>query len=438
MNTLPPLSNKFFETHGHFVPGDLSIQYNFPMSFLKEITPTEAGAKYGSTILHEICHYHTFIGTTWGLCHIRYLRSWVDLGCQVLEEKVIPAFRKLSKKIPFPIQSYIKRTMSDPLTKDLLDAFKDFSDYSKWLYFDLGFCHHLELPTGKRVYLPSMMIDENKHVPYGSNWLLETAARIEDRMRWDDFEFKRWPFSQYYDFIWMYTKAIGLSNPLYTLVAIDLALNPTLPLRQSEVRFPLEDRLASMRFKGIINTFYTWNEENSLPVCPENIKGEWKRDDFDCFYTDLEKKICEVSGWDTSVEAMEQLYNSDDPWEKCGVNRTHMEQTINLRKTHPSIFAIQTLSDVTNKLMYDLPPYLIIYSDGGLTTIKDQELGTFENIQRLKKAIVEQLICETESSDYFCPFCRRSILRNGHYKDCVEDKYWNALNFKFEEFERII
>jgi hypothetical protein len=178
---LPSLAQHLMKTYGSFVPGDISVRLNFAESvFTDPSHPDHPIAR--TTWIHESHHYKLMVGTTWGLTHLRYTRSWANLGVVLLAEQIVPAFRERGELVPYPLQRFCATHASHPLAPFVLDVMRPFSEYTDSLYYELGLVPSFTA-NGKTIPLPSLSVDENFSVPFGVWWLLETAARVEDRWR---------------------------------------------------------------------------------------------------------------------------------------------------------------------------------------------------------------------------------------------------------------
>jgi hypothetical protein len=328
-----------------------------------------------------------------------------------------------------------------PLTDFVRSTLKPFSDYDDCLKFELGLIPKIKIGD-RHFHLPELGFKgDESGVQIGTWWLLETAARIEDRLRWEDFTFKRWPFQSEYDFIWLWASAAGLPSPLFLLVAIDLALNPVLPYgTSSEEPLPLQARLAHTRFASIMNLLFKWLEDESLPAVPSRIdrEGWYQRNDLDSFFVGLEKRISAATGWATPVEAFRYLSQNLTEWGEYGIKIELIQAVLARRIKNPSIFAFQTIAKSVDHFLTTFPPLFFLFSDGFQSTITDPVEGTIENIRLLRKSIAEQIICDAGHALYICPFCRREIRTAEDHDRCSAEQLfpaaWKPAQFTIEDF----
>lgn len=433
---LPSLAQRLLKTYGSFLPGDISVRVDFPRSaFTDETHPDTAIAH--STLMHELHHHNLIVGTTWGLSHLRYTRSWSNLGAMLLAEKIIPAFRDRGELVPYPLQRFCALNPSHPVAEHVLEVMRPFSQYTECLYFDLGLVPSLTVDDGI-ISLPTLSVSENVSVPFGVWWLLESAARIEDRLRRNDFTENLWPFMPEYDFIWQWAQAIGLASPFYVLAAIDIAMNPVLPYDEGSPALPVSERLAHVRFELITRVLYEWQEKRLLPQPPDIGTDGWvDRGRLDEFVVELQSRICEVTGWATPAQAFRYLTDTTG-WNDYGITLEHIAAVLALRETSPSAFAVQTLSRGFQDFFQKFPPRFVVFNDGWFSTIKDPLEGTLENLRVLRNAVTEQIICESGNDVFVCPFCLKKIRSaSDHYDACSAKIVWPLLaeraTFSIEE-----
>lgn len=422
--------------NGLFVPGDLSVRLGFTLDTLKKSRhQSDPGA--ASTFVHEMHHYHMTVGTTWGLVHLRYIRSWVLLGMKALCDEVVPLFKQHGRKVPFPLLRFCKT--QDPLAKVTRRALHDFFKYTEAIYFELGLLPEIRAGEQETVSLPTLAIDEKTFLPFGTICLYETAARIEDRFRWDDFRFRRWPFRYEYDLLWVWSEAIGIENLLYVLIAIDLALNPVIPLVESEFAqnwvLPFMERSPAYRFDLVMRVLWDWQEKGQLHEGPDLKTRSLNRSTLDGFYDEIVGKLCETLNWKRPVDALSYYNDGPDEWTGHSVGKLHINESIKRRIEHSSIFAVQTLVEPSNALYGALPPFFLMFSDGLITTIKNPVKAAFENRANLAKSIVEQIICGDGPEQFCCPFCM--ALGGQHVNDCGAPQYWSMLGLNLSDFEHL-
>lgn len=418
---------------GYYLPGDLIVRLNCNSEdiWIKETSQINKKVLFNSrTLRHELHHYTTMTGTGWGAVFTRYMRSWVSIGFQTLVNQIIPYFKNKNKLIPFPITKYMKVTENKEDKDFLAKTLFQFIINTQSLYLENGMINSFN-----GIHLP-IIKKGNDAFAYGNRDIIECIARLEDRLWLKDYNYEIYPFQKDYDLIFAYNMVeLGLTHPLYTLFACDIALNNPYPLKNGDKLESLDDRFPPFRLCDIMQHLVDLKSENKLMKLPDGVKG-LKRIEIDKYYLEFQNLICDKFNWKTPVQILRNYLNSDE-WKLQGIRKEHLKTAIELRESYPSIYAFQYLDDVTNDFSLKIQPNAYVFNNGVLTTLTDPETITYENIFRARKAVVEQIICERHPNVFECPLCYRNLLFHKHTEKCGGNIYFEQSGFNFNQFFNI-
>jgi hypothetical protein len=224
-----------------------------------------------------------------------------------------------------------------------------------------------------------------------------------------------------YDYLRLIAYESGIKSPLAMLVAIDVALNPVVPLPDLEDRASLSrfgsyfDVDAAWRYKRIHDVIVGAERRGGLPQAPKGENGFWDRDALNDYYLSVLHCIQQELGFVSPVEALEKIALEDWPTDAgWGVSADHIDLAIQQRRANPSAIAFQTLTHIPTALYKQIPPYFIIFTNGSRRTISDPLRGAIENRAIMRRTVVEQLICDYGQTKYKCPFCQRNLPMESH------------------------
>jgi hypothetical protein len=416
--------------NGEFVPNDLSIRLNIPSSVWQK--KDEMAIEAASVFRHEFHHYNTIVGTTWGIMHVRYSRSLANLALKLIHENIAPLFRSRGQRIPYPLE-LLCNPDSAKFDEDVAKALQPFWIYKSAIDFDLGTIEAFPLDSENSAALPSIQMGQHSKA-FGTLWLVETAARLEDRLIWNDFECRKWHYESKYDFLWIWCRTMGVTDPLLILIALDLALNPVLPLTAQEKSLPFYERLPASRFLRLIDILSGMRLLDFVPQTAVRRGQTFVRGELNAAHSALLNTLCKATEWDHPTTAIKGYLDSDDPWTNWGIRKEYMKLVVKMREQNPSIFAMQHLANPQNRFGTTYPPLWIRFQDAAASTIKDPKIGAMENIEMIKNSIARQIVSRGSYPTYECPFCGRAILRSGDHGQCSAELHSRAIGFEIEDF----
>lgn len=430
---------KFKNVLGLYLPGDLAISLNYPSEYWYNFNSSNHSDEFYTTLVHETHHYNIFTGTSFGNYYTSIKRQWANYGIKgLLRTKEFCQENKI--KFTVPILNWLPY-QNKSIQNEISSFFEMFTFYSKVMYFDLGYKQTIQLKNEiTNAYIP---IGNNQRIYYGAHSIIENAARLEDRLRINDLDYKKIPYDPTYDIHWQYLRMQGF-DPYLSLIMLEMSLNPSIPMYKNVKPLeypPIQELIPSIRLSTIINYIYDDLLKEGLLNVQLGLSSN--RKNFDKLYNLIEDIIVEKTGWKSSIQALEDLVVQIDStgfekqWFSYPISRDQLVYIINLRKKHPSIFAIQSLGNIQNDQFNDYPPYLIVFKDKGVSTIQDPKKGTFENMERMKLAVAEQLICQNNIGGFICPYCKVTMRASNHLDNCQAEIYLNKLDVNLNEIKFI-